>query len=127
MAFMFLFLTGLITIDASQLCFEPLVFNNQGNFEFQFSATQIQVKWSRPEVLLLLSLYRDREQLFKDTKTKKKTLWEEVARDMRQQCYEYTGSQCETKFKNLKQNYTKMVDHNNVLGNDKRLACILKK
>ena len=52
--------TGLITIDASQLCFEPLVVNNQDNFEFQFSATQIQVKWSRPEVLLLLSLYRDR-------------------------------------------------------------------
>ena len=24
--------TGLITIDASQLCFEPLVVNNQDNF-----------------------------------------------------------------------------------------------
>ena len=93
--------TGLITIDASQSCFEPLVVNNQDNFEFQFSATQIQVKWSRPEVLLLLSLYRDREQLFKDTKTKKKILWEEVPRDMRQQCYEYTGSQCETKLENV--------------------------
>ena len=98
--YVFIF-TGLITIDASQFCFEPLVVNNQDNFEFQFSSTQIQVKWSRPEVLLLLSLYRDREQLFKDTKTKKKTLWEEVARDMRQQCYEYTGSQCETKLKNF--------------------------
>ena len=39
---------------------------------------------------------------------------------MRQKGYEYTGSQCETKFKNLKQNYTKMVDHNNVSGNDKK-------
>ena len=51
---------------------------------------------------LLLSLYRDREQLLKGTKTKMKTLWEEVARDMSQQCYEYTGSQCEAKLKNFK-------------------------
>ena len=55
--------------------------NNQDNFEFQFSATQIQV----------------------NVKQNLKTL----------------------KFK--KQNYTKTVDHNNVLGNDKRLARILKK
>ena len=102
------------------MCFEPLEVNNQDNFEFQLSTTHIQVKWSRPEVLLLLSLYRDREQLFKDKKTKTKTLWEEIARDMRQEGYEYTGSQCETKFKNLKQNYTKTVDHNNVSGNDKK-------
>ena len=39
---------------------------------------------------------------------------------MRQKGYEYTGSQCETKFKNLKQNYTKTVDHSNVSGNDKK-------
>ena len=110
---MFLSLTGLLTtIDASALCFEPLEVNNQDNVEFQLSSTYIQVKWSQPEVLLLLSLYIDREQLFKDKKTKKTTLWEEIARDMRQKGYEYTGSQRETKFKNLKQNYTKTVDHN---------------
>ena len=48
--------------------------NNQDNFEFQLSTTHIQVKWSWPEVRLLLSLYRDREQLFKDKNTKM-TLW----------------------------------------------------
>ena len=58
--------------------------------------------------------------MFKDKKNKKKTLWEKIARDMRQQCYDYTGSQCETKFKNLKQDYTKTVNHNNVSGNDKK-------
>ena len=70
MAFIFLLLQDFyktFTIDASQLCFEPLVIKNQDNFEFQFSATQLLVKRSRPKVLLLLSLYRDREQLFKDT------------------------------------------------------------
>ena len=39
---------------------------------------------------------------------------------MRQKDYQYTGSQCESKFKNLKQNYTRMVDHNNVSGNNKK-------
>ena len=53
-------------------------------------------------------------------KTKKKILWKEIARDMRQQCYEYTGSQYETKFENLKQIYTKTVDYSNVSGNDKK-------
>ena len=86
------------------MCFEPLVVNNQDNFEIQFSATQIQVKWSRPEVLLLLSLYRDKEQLLKDT------MWNKI----------------EKLLSLKKQNDTKTVDHNNVLGNDKRLARILK-
>ena len=71
---MFLFLTGLLTIDASALCFEPLEVNNQDNVEFQLSTTHTQVKWSRPEVLLLLSLYRDREQLFKDKKNQEEDL-----------------------------------------------------
>ena len=95
---------GLITIDASQLCFEPLVVNNQDNFEFQFSATQIQVKWSRHEVLPLLSLYRDTIQRQRAT------------------VQGYIGKQDLKTFKFKKQNYTKTVDHNNVLANDKRVA-----
>ena len=77
------------------------------------------VKWSRPEVLYLLSLYRDREYKFKDKKTKKKAVWDEVAAEMAVKGYNYTGLRCETKFKNLKQNFTKTVDHNNKTGNDK--------
>ena len=76
----------------------------------------LQVKWSRNEVLFLLSLYKERENFFKDKKSKKKTLWEEISKEMQEKGYGYSGAQCETKFKNLKQNFTKTVDHNNVSG-----------
>ncbi|XP_068757597.1 uncharacterized protein [Montipora capricornis] len=62
----------------------------------------------------------EREKFFKDKKSKKKTLWEEISKEMQEKGYGYTGAQCETKFKNLKQNFTKTVDHNNVSGNDKK-------
>lgn len=86
----------------------------------EFETPPLQVKWSRNEVLFLLSLYKERENVFKDKKSKKKTLWEEISKEMQEKGYGYSGAQCETKFKNLKQNFTKTVDHNNVSGNDKK-------
>lgn len=82
----------------------------------KFETPPLQVKWSRNEVLFLLSLYKERENFFKDKKSKKKTLWEEISKEMQEKGYGYSGAQCETKFKNLKQNFTKTVDHNNVSG-----------
>ena len=34
--------------------------------------------------------------------------------------YTFSGTKCETKFKNMKQTFTKTVDHNNITGNDRR-------
>ena len=82
----------------------------------KFETPSLQVKWSRNEVLFLLSLYKERENFFKDKKSKKKTLWEEISKEMQEKGYGYSGAQCETKFKNLKQNFTKTADHNNVSG-----------
>ena len=65
-------------------------------------------------------MYKERENVFKDKKSKKKTLWEEISKEMQEKGYGHSGAQCETKFKNLKQNFTKTVDHNNVSGNDKK-------
>lgn len=86
----------------------------------EFETPPLQVKWSRNEVLFLLSLYKERENLFKDKKSKKKTLWEGVSKEMQEKGYGYSGAQCETKFKNLKQHSTKTVDHNNVSRKDKK-------
>ena len=36
--------------------------------------TALQVKWSRPEVLFLLSLYKEKENLFKGQKVEEKNL-----------------------------------------------------
>ena len=86
----------------------------------EFETPPLQVKWPRNEVWFLLSLYKERENVFKDKKSKKKTLWEEISKEMQEKGYGYSGAQCETKFKNLKQNFTKTVHHNNVSGNDKK-------
>ena len=111
---MSIFFAVLSTIDPDQLIVQ--VQTPAAAFETPL----LQVKWSRNEVLFLLSLYKERENFFKDKKSKKKTLWEEISKEMQEKGYGYTGAQCETKFKNLKQNFTKTVDHNNVSGNDKK-------
>ena len=45
---------------------------------------------------------------------------EKCLKEMQEKGYGYSGAQCETKFKNLKLNFTKTVDHNIVSGNDKK-------
>ena len=109
---MSIFFAVLSTIDPDQFIFHvqtPVA---------EFETPPLQVKWSRNEVLFLLSLYKERENIFKDKKSKKKTLLEEISKEMQEKGYGYSGAQCETKFKNLKQNFTKTVDHNNVSGNE---------
>ena len=77
-------------------------------------------KWTTPEVLQLLQLYKVSEEKFKDPKKKKKAIWEEISRQMHDHNYPYSASKCEVKFKNLKQKYVKTVDHNNKSGNDSK-------
>ena len=45
-------------------------------------------------------------------------VWEEISQKMIRQGYNYSSTKCEVKFKNLKQKYTKTVDHNNQTGNE---------
>ena len=47
-------------------------------------------------------------------------MWEEIAKDIQEKGHGYSGAQCETKLKNLKQNFIKTVDHNNKSGSDKK-------
>lgn len=45
-------------------------------------------------------------------------VWEEISQKMIRQGFNYSSAKCEVKFKNLKQKYTKTVDHNNQTGNE---------
>ena len=75
-------------------------------------------KWTREEVLCLLQLYKDHQDDLRDPKQKKRMVWEEISQKMIRQGYNYSSTKCEVKFKNLKQKYTKTVDHNNQTGNE---------
>ncbi|KAJ7386819.1 hypothetical protein OS493_006849 [Desmophyllum pertusum] len=80
--------------------------------------TERTCKWNREEVLCLLQLYKDHQDDLRDPKQKKKVVWEEISQQMIRQGYNYSASKCEVKFKNLKQKYTRTVDHNNQTGNE---------
>ena len=75
-------------------------------------------KWTREEVLCLLQLYKDHQDDLRDPKQKKRMVWEEISQKMIRQGHNYSSTKCEVKFKNLKQKYTKTVDHNNKTGNE---------
>ena len=73
--------------------------------------------WSKPDVQQLLILYKAHEDKFQDPKWKKKAIWKEISKEMNQYGYSYTSDKCQVKFKSLKQNYVKAVDHNNKRAN----------
>ena len=78
-------------------------------------------KWTNPEVLQLLILYKANDEKFCDPKWKKKAVWEEISKQMKRHGYlQRSVSKCEVKFKTLKQKCVKTVDHNNKSGNDSK-------
>ena len=78
------------------------------------------VRWSRADVLLLISCYAERRERFKDINTKNKTLWEEISDELQKKGVFYSAKMCETKMKNLKRSYVTCVDHNKITGNDRK-------
>ena len=77
-------------------------------------------RWSRADVLLLISCYAERRERFKDINTKNKTLWEEIRDELQKKGVFYSAKACETKMKNLKRSYVGCVDQNKVSGNDRK-------
>ena len=75
-------------------------------------------RWSRADVLLLISCYAERRERFKDINTKNKILWEEISQALQKKGVFFTSKSCETKMKYLKRSYLACVDHNKVSGND---------
>ena len=67
---------------------------------------------------ICLSCTKSAVKISQTPKSKKKMMvWEQIAQKMAQRGYKYPSNKCEVKFKNLKQKYTKTVDHNNQTGN----------
>ena len=78
------------------------------------------VRWSRADVLLLISCYVERRERFKDINKKNKSLWEEISEELKKNGVFFNAKACETKLKNLKRSYVACVDHNKVSGNDRK-------
>lgn len=79
--------------------------------------------WSKSEIELLLDLYETYKDQLKDPRVRKTKVWDDVARIIREKLdSDVTGCQCNQKFRNLKADFQKVLDHNGRPGNFKRVC-----
>uniref|UniRef100_A0A7M5VGN6 Myb-like domain-containing protein n=1 Tax=Clytia hemisphaerica TaxID=252671 RepID=A0A7M5VGN6_9CNID len=79
--------------------------------------------WSKGEIELLLDLYESYKDQLKDPRVRKTKVWDDVARIIREKVdSDVTGCQCNQKFRNLKADFQKVLDHNGRPGNFKRVC-----
>lgn len=78
--------------------------------------------WPSKCIYLLLEKYEEREEEFTKGLKRHSKIWETISNEMKKVNPEYTisGSQCQSKFNNLKKTYKKILDHNSVSGNDRK-------
>ncbi|XP_067203845.1 uncharacterized protein [Linepithema humile] len=75
--------------------------------------------WNKKETLLL-SLYKEHEEMFTSGKTKQNLCWKRIATEMAQKGCNISGKKCCTKFQTLKRTYKQIKDHNNKSGNSRK-------
>ncbi|XP_067214433.1 uncharacterized protein [Linepithema humile] len=76
--------------------------------------------WNKKETLLLISLYKEHEEMFTSGKTKQNLCWKRIATEMAQKGCNISGKKCCTKFQTLKRTYKQIKDHNNKSGNSRK-------
>lgn len=79
-----------------------------------------KVQWSHTAILLLLQLWDQHQESFVSPKTKKKTIWQKIARLLSESGHVVSWAQAESKWKNLTKRYRDVIDHNNTSGNSKK-------
>ncbi|XP_031352198.1 trihelix transcription factor GTL1-like [Photinus pyralis] len=75
--------------------------------------------WQDNEIKLLISLYEEHKTRFEDKSTTNRKVWQQIAELMNANGYMVTWEQCENKFKNLKKQYKKVIDHNAATGRNR--------
>ena len=79
--------------------------------------------WSKAEVELLLDLYEQNKDQLKDPRVRKTKIWDDIAKKIHERLdSEVNGCQCNQKFRNLKADFQKVLEHNGRPGNFKRVC-----
>jgi len=79
------------------------------------------VTWSSKSTKLLISLRREKTDLFENGKVRRKVAWDKVAEQFNaNSSVRVTGEQCANKWKKLEEKYKKVREHNAKTGNDKK-------
>ena len=69
--------------------------------------------WTKQEVELLLDLYEEHKVKLQDPRVRKTKVWEDIAKQIHDKLdADVNGCQCNQKFRNMKADYQKVVEHN---------------
>ena len=79
------------------------------------------VTWSSKSTKLLISLRREKTNLFDNGKVRRKVAWDKVAEQFNaNSSVRVTGEQCGNKWKKLEEKFKKVREHNAKTGSDKK-------
>ncbi|KAF5294617.1 hypothetical protein FQR65_LT10723 [Abscondita terminalis] len=73
-------------------------------------------QWTSGSIKMLLACYQDNLHLFHSAKKINKAVWLQVAKEINKKGYNFTGAECDLKFRNLKKTYKRIKDNNNSSG-----------
>ena len=74
------------------------------------------MRWTDESVKLLISLYHEHEHKFADVNFKNKSVWEAIAKGMKQKNYQPSRTQCSNKWKQLKKIFVEVEDSKRATG-----------
>ncbi|XP_065666348.1 uncharacterized protein LOC100211529 [Hydra vulgaris] len=73
--------------------------------------------WTKQEVELLLDLYEEHKIKLQDPRVRKTKVWEDIAKEIHDKLdSDVNGCQCNQKFRNMKADFQKVVEHNSRSG-----------
>jgi len=77
--------------------------------------------WPDKAILLLIEMYREKEEEFSSGFKRSNKIWAEIAAEMNKinPAYEVTAQQCTSKMSGLKRTYKNIVDMNKKSGNNR--------
>ena len=87
--------------------------------KFKLSPPSLDDKhiWTKQEVELLLDLYEEHKIKLQDPRVRKTKVWEDIAKMIHDKLdADVNGCQCNQKFRNMKADYQKVVEHNSRSG-----------
>ena len=106
------------TRDALDSRYNLHVNPTMGGFEeqkYKLSPPSIDDKhiWTKQEVELLLDLYEEHKSKLQDPRVRKTKVWDDIAKQIQEKLdADVNGCQCNQKFRNMKADYQKVVEHN---------------
>lgn len=83
---------------------------------------EVPKKWVDDNaVYFLLDKWKSHEQDFKQGQLRHEVIWRLISFEMEEGGYDYSGAQCENKFRDLRKKYMKIKDHNNQTGAEPKI------